>query len=136
MENMTIGRIAHAAGTGIETIRYYEREGLIEKPARTASGYRHYRPDVVARLRFIRQAKDLGFSLREIKELLSLRMRARESCGEVKARAEHKIADIERRVAQLTRMRQALAKLTAACTGRGLTSECPILEALEHEETT
>ena len=133
---MTIGRIAHAAGTGIETIRYYEREGLIEKPARTASGYRHYRPDVVARLRFIRQAKDLGFSLREIKELLSLRMRARESCGEVKARAEHKIADIERRVAQLTRMRQALTKLTAACTGLGLTSECPILEALEHEETT
>jgi len=134
MDHMTIGKVARAASMGIDTIRFYEREGLIEKPARSASGYRHYRPEVVARLRFIRQAKELGFSLKEIKDLLSLRVRAGCSCGDVKARAELKIADIDRRMAQLKRVRQALAKLAAACSGRGPTSECPILEALETRE--
>ena len=128
---LTIGRVAHSAGLAIDTVRYYEREGLLEKPARTASGYRHYRPDVVARLRFIRQAKELGFSLREIKELLTLRVGAGKSCSEVKARAERKITDVDRRITQLKRVRQALSKLAAECSGRGPTSECPILEALE-----
>ncbi|MGH8648928.1 MAG: MerR family DNA-binding protein, partial [Burkholderiales bacterium] len=107
---------------------------LLEKPARSASGYRHYRPDVVARLRFIRQAKELGFSLREIKELLSLRVEAGRSCGDVRARAERKIADVEQRVATLMRMKRALAKLASSCSGRGPTSECPILEALGSRE--
>lgn len=127
---LTIGKVARGAGLAIDTVRYYEREGLIEKPARSAAGYRRYRPEVVARLRFIRQAKDLGFSLKEIKELLSLRVRAGCSCGDVKARTELKIADIDRRMVQLKRMRQALAKLAATCTGRGPVSECPILEAM------
>ena len=131
---LTIGRVAHSAGLAIDTVRYYEREGLLEKPARTASGYRHYRPDVVARLRFIRQAKELGFSLREIKELLSLRVEAGRSCADVRARAERKIADIDGRIAALRRMKAALAKLAIACSGRGPTSECPILDALETRE--
>lgn len=134
MGNMTIGRIARAAGAGIETIRFYEREGLLEKPARTASGYRHYRPDVVARLRFIRQAKDLGFTLSEIRELLALKVMPGKSCADVKARAERKIADVDRRIASLKRMRGALAKLASACSGKGPVSQCPILEALEHKE--
>lgn len=134
MENMTIGRIARASGTAVETIRYYEREGLMETPARSRSGYRHYPSGAIARLRFIHQAKELGFSLREIKELLSLRLNANRSCNEVKARAERKIEDVDRRIAQLKRMKNALVKLTAACAGRGSTSECPILEALESEE--
>lgn len=128
---LTIGRVARSAGLAIDTVRYYEHEGLIEKPARSASGYRNYHPDVIARLRFIRQAKELGFSLHEIKELLSLRVTPGKSCADVRARAEAKIADVEQRIAQLDRMKRALAKLATACSGRGPTSECPILEALE-----
>ena len=128
---LTIGKVAHSAGLAIDTVRYYEREGLLEKPARSASGYRHYRPDVIARLRFIRQAKDLGFSLSEIKELLALRVAPGKSCADVRARARQKIADVEQRIAQLDRVKGALVKLAAACSGRGPTSECPILEALE-----
>lgn len=133
-DRLTIGKVARAANTGVETIRYYEREGLIEKPARSASGYRHYRADVIARLRFIRQAKELGFSLHEIKELLALKVAPRKSCADVRARAQVKIADVEQRIAQLNRMKRALVKLAAACSGRGPTSECPILEALEASE--
>ena len=131
---LTIGKVAQSAGLAIDTVRYYEREGLLEKPARTASGYRHYRPDVVARLRFIRQAKDLGFSLSEVKELLALRVAPGKSCADVRAHAEHKIADVDRRIASLKRVRGALAKLASACTGKGQVSQCPILEALEKKE--
>ena len=131
---LTIGKVAHSAGLAIDTVRYYELEGLLEKPARTASGYRHYRPDVVARLRFIRQAKDLGFSLSEIKELLALRVATGKSCADVRAHAEHKIADVDRRIASLKRVRGALAKLASACSGKGPVSQCPILEALESKE--
>ncbi|OGA53532.1 MAG: heavy metal-responsive transcriptional regulator [Betaproteobacteria bacterium RIFCSPLOWO2_12_FULL_62_58] len=131
---MTIGKIARAAGTGVETIRYYEREGLIDKVARSASGYRHYRWDVIALLRFIRQAKELGFSLGEIKELLSLRVAPGKTCGDVKLRAQRKIADIEGCIATLKRMKAVLAELSMACAGRGPISECPILEVLDGTE--
>lgn len=131
---LTIGKVARSAGLAIDTIRYYEREGLLQKPARTPSGYRQYPADAVARLRFIRQAKDLGFSLSEIRELLALKVAPGKSCADVRARAEAKIADVEQRIAQLNRMKRALAKLATACSGRGPTSECPILEALEHKE--
>ena len=134
MDGLTIGKVARGAGLAIDTVRYYEREGLLAKPARTLSGYRQYSADAVTRLRFIRQAKELGFSLSEIKELLSLRVDTRKSCSDVKARAVHKIADVDRRIAQLKRMRLALAKLSAECSGRGPTSDCPILETLEHKE--
>jgi len=131
---LTIGKVAHRAGLAIDTVRYYEREGLLEKPGRTTSGYRNYTTDAVVRLRFIRQAKDLGFSLSEIKELLALRVTPGKSCADVKARAEAKIADVEQRIAQLNRMKRALVKLASACSGRTPTSTCPILEALEHKE--
>ena len=131
---LTIGKVASSAGLSIDTVRYYEREGLLEKQARTASGYRHYSSDAVARLRFIRQAKELGFSLHEIKELLSLRVTPGKSCADVRAHAEHKIADVDRRIASLERVRGALVKLTSACSGKGPVSQCPILEALEHKE--
>lgn len=131
MNGLTIGKVARGAALAIDTVRYYEREGLIEKPARTASGYRHYRPDVIARLRFIRQAKELGFTLTEIRELLALKVAPGKSCADVKSRAEAKIADVEQRIAQLARMKRALAKLVTACSGRGPTSECAILDAME-----
>jgi MerR family mercuric resistance operon transcriptional regulator len=134
MNGLTIGKVARSAGMAIDTVRYYEREGLLNKPARTASGYRHYSPDAVARLRFIRQAKELGFTLSEIRELLTLRVAPGKSCADVRSRAQAKIADVEKRIAQLDRMKRALVKLTAACSGRGPTSECPILDALESKE--
>ena len=131
MDGLSIGKVARGAGVAVDTVRYYEREGLLEKPMRTSSGYRQYPPDAVARLRFIRQAKELGFTLSEIRELLALKVAPGKSCADVRARAESKIADIEQRVAQLTRMKQALARLAAACSGRGPTSACPILDAME-----
>jgi MerR family mercuric resistance operon transcriptional regulator len=131
---LTIGKVARNAGLAIDTVRFYEREGLLDKPARTASGYRHYSSDAVARLRFIRQAKELGFTLSEIRELLTLRVAAGKSCADVKARAEAKIADVEQRMAQLGRMKRALVKLASACSGRGPTSACPILDAMEMRE--
>lgn len=131
MSSLTIGRVAREAGVAIDTVRYYEHEGLLDKPARTPAGYRQYSADAVARLRFIRQAQELGFSLREIRGLLTLRVSARSSCAEVKARADSKIADVDRRIAHLKRVRKALSKLAAACRGRGPTSRCPILDALE-----
>ena len=134
MDGLTIGRVARSAGLAIDTVRYYEREGLLQKPGRTPSGYRQYSPDAVKRLQFIRQAKELGFTLSEIRELLTLKVAPGKSCADVKARAEAKIADVEQRIAQLNRMKRALVKLAAACSGRGPTSTCPILEAMEAHE--
>ena len=131
MNTMTIGQVARNSGTSIETIRFYEREGLIEKPPRTESGYRNYQPDVISRLSFIRQAKSLGFSLMEIKELLSLKFSPETNCGDVKSQAEKKIIDIEHKIDSLQRMKLALDKLVTTCPGSGPTSECPILEAME-----
>lgn len=134
MKAMTIGQVAREAGVGVETIRFYERVGLLEEPPRRQSGYRQYSPDAVKHIRFIKRAKELGFSLKEIKELLYLRVDTSTSCGAVKRRAEAKISDIERKVQDLQRMKRALVKLAAACSGRGPISECPILDALEPNE--
>lgn len=131
MKPLTIGQVARQAGVGVETVRFYERQGLIEEPTRSASGYRQFDEEVVDRLRFIREAKELGFTLGEIKELLSLKLDHSSSCGEVKGRAEAKIADIEEKIRTLQRMKRALVKLTKACSGDGPTSECPILESLD-----
>ncbi len=131
MESMTIGIVASRAGVGVETIRFYEREGLIEEPPRRDSGYRRYPADTVDRVRFIRRAKELGFSLKEIKELMAPRLAPGATCGQVKRRAEAKIADIEEKIRDLERMKRALEKLTAACGGKGPVSGCAILDALK-----
>lgn len=128
---LTIGQVAKATGVGIETIRFYERKGLIAEPPRRVSGYREYAPDVIARLRFIKRAKDLGFSLDEIAEMLSLRVAPDATCSEVRRLAQEKLARIEAKIADLQRIRGALLTLTAACPGRGPTGACPILEAIE-----
>ena len=129
MRPITIGGLARATGVGVETIRFYEREGLLSEPPRNESGYRQYRPDAVERLGFIRRAKVLGFSLGEIRELLGLA----EPTGErarVKALTEHKLAEIERRIDELRRMRRALSELDRQCSGHGPVNGCPIIEAL------
>src|ERR687885_2847805 len=95
MAALTIGQIARRAGVGVETVRFYERQGLLEEPARKESGYRQYAEEVVARLRFIRRAKRLGFSLKEITDLLALRLDPEATAADVKRRAEAKVADIE-----------------------------------------
>jgi MerR family mercuric resistance operon transcriptional regulator len=134
MQALTIGRLAKQVGVGVETIRFYEREGLIAQPGRRPSGYRQYPPDVVRRVRFIRHAKDLGFTLKEIQELLDLRVDPTSTCEDVRKRARAKLADIEERIASLERMQAALLRLERKCRGRGPTSACPILEELDRDQ--
>ena len=125
---LTIGKLARAAGVGVETIRFYERKGLIEQPRRPSTGARRYAAQAAERVTFIKQAQELGFTLAEIKELLALRLDPGTSCAEVKSRAEEKIADIESKMDRLRHMREALAEITKSCSGSGPTSECPILD--------
>jgi MerR family mercuric resistance operon transcriptional regulator len=132
---LTIGKLAQHGGVNVQTIRYYERRGLIPKPNRSSSGYRLYDEEAVRRLAFVRKAQLLGFSLHEIDELLSLRMRPGITCADIRKRARQKIATVEEKIAELTRIRGALAKLATACRGEGPTSECPILEALDADQS-
>ena len=127
---LTIGQVAKLAGINLETVRFYERKRLIPKPPRKTSGYRQYPQEVVDRILFIRRAKDLGFSLNEIADLLSLRLDKRTKCNDVKQKAENKIEDIESKIKTLKRMKKALVTLTIACIGKGTVSDCPILESL------
>ena len=128
---MTIGQLARAAGVGIETIRFYQRRGLIRKPAKPAIGHRTYDETALLRLRFIRRAQDLGFSLAEIRELLELRVDPARDCSEVRAQARDKIADIDERLESLHRIKSVLEEITRSCSGEGSTAECPILDAIE-----
>jgi MerR family copper efflux transcriptional regulator len=134
METVTIGQLARKTQVHVETVRYYERRGLLPEPPRRWSGYRQYSQDDIARLQFIKRAQKLGFSLKEIAELLALRVDPDTRCSDVKKRAEGKSADIEAKIYALEQMRKALKKLVASCRGRGSTSVCPILEALETTE--
>ncbi len=134
MESLTIGKVARLAEVGVETIRFYEREGLIDEPPRRESGYRQYPEDIVHRLRSIRRAKELGFTLKEIRELLALRIEPETTCEDIRIRAEAKIGNIEQKIRTLESMKEALVKLTLACSGRGPVSECPVLEAMEGNE--
>jgi MerR family mercuric resistance operon transcriptional regulator len=134
MEQFTIGEVAKQGGVNLETIRYYERQGLLPKPPRSPSGYRLFPLDSVRRVRFIKRAQELGFSLKEIKELLALRVRPGTTSADVRKRAEAKITDIEEKLQTLRAMKKALTQLTAACCGEGSISECPILESLSLEK--
>lgn len=128
-KTLTIGQVAKLAGIGIETIRFYEREGIIEEPPRRESGYRDYDAEAVTRLQFIKRAQDLGFSLKEISELLALRVKPNSNCAAVKKRAEAKLAEIEEKIRDLKRMQKILGDLTEACVASKPISDCPILES-------
>jgi Zn(II)-responsive transcriptional regulator len=128
---LTIGQLARECDTSVDTVRYYERERLLPRPQRAPSRYRLYEPQAVVRLRFIRQAKGLGFSLGEIRELLALRIDRTKTCADVRLRARAKITEIEARIDDLARMKAALDRLAKTCSGSGPTSACPILDALE-----
>ena len=127
------GELARKAGVNVETLRFYERKGLLETPHRRPSGYREYPEGSVARIRFIKRAQGLGFTLGEIRELLTLRVRPGTTPAELRARAGQKLAEIRQKVADLQAIGRALGKLTAACSGDGPLSECPILYHLEGE---
>ena len=130
MAVLTIGGVARRADVGVETVRFYERRGLLRRPPRPGTGFRTYPEDTVARLRFIRQAQALGFTLKEIADLLALRVAPGTDCAAVRARAAAKLADVEGRLAELERIRGALAKLVAACPGSGAVTTCTILGPL------
>ncbi|WP_448098210.1 heavy metal-responsive transcriptional regulator [Luteibacter yeojuensis] len=127
---LTIGRIAQSAGVAIDTIRFYEREGLLPEPRRRPSGYREYDQSAVSRLRFIRRAKDLGFTLEEIRELLALSADRHGGVEGVRERAAARLHAIDERIAELQRVRDGLAELVEACPGHGAPEDCPILKAL------
>jgi MerR family transcriptional regulator, copper efflux regulator len=128
---LKIGEVARQTGVSVEAIRYYERLGLIGEAPRTRSGYRRFAPGVLRRLRFIQRAQRLGFSLEQIRELLELRSSPRASAADVRRLAQAKLAQVESKLADLERIRQALLDVSCACSGRGAVSDCPILEALE-----
>jgi MerR family mercuric resistance operon transcriptional regulator len=134
MKSLTIGHLAREAGVNLETVRYYERRGLLPKPPRSASGYRLFPSDAARRLRFIRRAQELGFSLKEIRELLSLRVSRTTTSRDIRARAEAKIADIDAKIRSVGSMKKSLRKLTSVCEGCVPVTECPILESLDSED--
>ena len=131
---LTIGVVAKRVGVAIDTIRYYEREGLLPKPLRRASGYRSYGEGTIVQLRFIRRAKQLGFTLEEIRELLALSTDRRRGVKAVKQRAQQRLAAIEQRILELQRVRDGLAQLVESCPGHGAPEQCPILRALTDDE--
>ena len=135
MSTLTIGKLANAAGVGIDTVRFYERAGLLNRPPRTASGYRLYADSDVARLRFIRRAKALGFSLKEIGELLRLNDGGGHRAA-VRALAGQRLAEIERKLSELSRMRDTLRHLIHQCRGDGPLAGCPIIDAVLLGERT
>lgn len=130
---MKIGEVAKAAGIGIDAVRFYEREGLIPAPPRRPSGYREYAPDIVGSLRFIKRAKELGFTLKEIEELLRLEASEGTTAADVREQAEAKLEDLEERIRALQRMRRTLRRLVGSCPGRGPLGDCSILRALAPE---
>ncbi|NIP72351.1 MAG: heavy metal-responsive transcriptional regulator [Gammaproteobacteria bacterium] len=134
MEMLKIGQVAKRTGITVETVRFYEKQGLIAAPQRSASGYRQYTPDTVKRVRFIQHAKEVGFTLKDIAELLALRREPGTSCADIKLRATHKIEEVDRKIQDLQRIREALARMAIKCSGRGDLRECPILEELELDE--
>jgi len=136
MERLTAGQLAKKADVNVETIRYYERRHILPRPTRTRTGYRIYPEEAVQRIRFVKRAQELGFSLKEVQELLGLRATPGTTSGEIRKRAEAKIADIERKIQDLKVMHWNLTRLMNACPGCGPLSECPILEGLEHDHVS
>jgi len=130
-ETLRTGEVAAQAGVNIQTLRYYERRGLLKEPERRPSGYREYPADAVQLIRFIKRAQELGFTLTEIEDLLRLRGDQKSACAEVKSAAEEKIADIEGKIRHLRAMKRALGALVASCADERGARDCPLLEALD-----
>lgn len=133
---MKIGELSSASGLSVDTIRFYEKQGLIPAPRRTESNYRMYDPATPRRLAFIRKARDLGFTLSEIGQLLALSEDHHAGAGDVRERALEKLHDLDHKLAEMQRMRMSLGKLVEACSGEGPGEDCPILSALIEEPSS
>ena len=132
MKTFTVGQLAKRTDINIETVRYYERRGLLPEPMRSESSYRQYTENDVARIMFIKRSKELGFTLKEISELLSLKLDTDTTCRDVKEFSSKKIADVEEKIRDLQRIKKKLEELLIKCSREDTsTSECSILEALE-----
>ena len=131
---MKIGELSALSGLSIDTIRFYEKQGLIPPPRRTDTNYRMYDADTPRRLIFIRKARDLGFTLQEIGQLLALSEDGHAGAGDVKERAQAKLRDLDRKISEMKAMRLSLEKLVSTCSGDGPSYECPILAALTETE--
>jgi DNA-binding transcriptional MerR regulator len=130
----SIGQVSEQSGVNIETIRYYEREGIVAKPDRSAGGRRLYTPDEIAKLRFVKRCRDLGFPIAIIQTFLSLTDELGRPCGEVKSMAEDHLVEINAKIENLTRLREALQSLSRNCDEG--TASCPMLDALMSDEPT
>jgi MerR family mercuric resistance operon transcriptional regulator len=135
MKTLSTGQLAKDANVNIETIRYYERRRLLPEPKRRESGYREYSPDDVSRIKFIKRAQALGFTLKEISELLALRVDSKTTCAKVKKQAEAKIANIEEKIRMLKTMKTALRKLALSCEAHESQHGCPILDYLNEQDS-
>lgn len=131
MGTLKVGEVAKQAGINLQTIYYYERRGLLLSPPRTESNYRVYSEDAVLRVRFIKRAQELGFTLKEIEELLSLRIDPQIFCADVRSRAEAKVRNIDEKIRTLQSMRKVLSQLIAECPSKAPVTQCPILKALD-----
>ncbi|GAB4108685.1 MAG: helix-turn-helix domain-containing protein [Phycisphaeraceae bacterium] len=131
MGKVLVSELARRAGVNVETVRYYERRGLLRPASRSASGYRRYGEEELQRLRFILRAKTLGFTLREIKELLELKNTPEATCHDIRQRAQVKVRDIESRIQTLRAMHRALLGLIDQCDNGRDSDQCPILQAME-----
>lgn len=134
MKSLTIGQLAQAAGINPESVRFYEAQSLLPEPPRSNAGYRLYSRTAVLRIRFIKKAQDLGFSLKEIKELLSLAEDQTADCADVRTLAQIKVDEISQKIRTLEAMRRALTVLTESCPGMGSAAKCSILESIGSEE--
>lgn len=135
MAVLNIGEVAKQTGITVAAVRFYEKQGLIDAPLRSDSGYRQYPENTIKRVRFIQNAKEVGFTLKDIGELLALRQEPGTSCTDIKLRATQKIEEVDQKINDLNRIRTALARMIIKCSGRGSLSECPILEELDEDET-
>ena len=131
VKELTTGQVAKVTGLSVETIRFYEREGLIDEPPRRASGYRQYSPETLVRIALIQRAKQLGFSLQEIRGLIDIKVSGRSRCGEFHRRVEAKARDTERKILHLRVVQKSLRGLSLKCRGRGPVAECPVLRSME-----
>jgi len=133
--DMSIGQVAKQTGLSVEAIRYYEKEALITPPDRSGAGYRIYQPEIVKRVLFIKRAKAVGFSLKEIRELLSLKASESTCCADIKNVTLEKIAQIENKISELETMRNVLTDLATRCESENASglSDCPILDSLDQE---
>ncbi len=133
MDSLTISQVAKRGGVNIQTIRYYERQGLLAPTSRTEAAYRIFSAESVRRIRFIKRSQELGFSLKEIKDLLSLRIDAHTTQADIRKRTQAKIADVEQKILHLQAIHASLLRMAEDCSGCGSLKDCPILESLDKE---